>query len=233
MATAASRETRVWEDLRKQARKHEGELDVKLAAYGKLCSSFDGGRGRGSGSTADQIAKQKAREIEALLQLLADINHDMSGVIAGVADSRSHTLARHRDILQDLTQEFRRLDLQLDAARERATLLAGAESLPLLGVQIHGQSAAGQLLRERATIGTSTHYVDDMLAQAQSVSRSLLEQRRMFSSVQDKLRMIGERFPAINGLLSAIRRRKSKDTLVLSGIIASCVVLTFVYLFLW
>eukprot|EP00878_Enallax_costatus_P010277 GHUV01010727.1.p2 GENE.GHUV01010727.1~~GHUV01010727.1.p2 ORF type:complete len:113 (+),score=26.83 GHUV01010727.1:288-626(+) len=108
MATAASRETRVWEDLRKQARKHEGELDVKLAAYGKLCSSFDGGRGRGSGSTADQvtnkIAKQKAREIEALLQLLADINHDMSGVIAGVADSRSHTLARHRDILQDLTQ---------------------------------------------------------------------------------------------------------------------------------
>eukprot|EP00878_Enallax_costatus_P021295 GHUV01022541.1.p1 GENE.GHUV01022541.1~~GHUV01022541.1.p1 ORF type:complete len:216 (+),score=32.24 GHUV01022541.1:288-935(+) len=170
MATAASRETRVWEDLRKQARKHEGELDVKLAAYGKLCSSFDGGRGRGSGSTADQvtnkIAKQKAREIEALLQLLADINHDMSGVIAGVADSRSHTLARHRDILQDLTQEFRRLDLQLDAARERATLLAGAESLPLLGVQIHGQSAAGQLLRERATIGTSTHYVSTPRLQA-------------------------------------------------------------------
>eukprot|EP00878_Enallax_costatus_P005425 GHUV01005695.1.p2 GENE.GHUV01005695.1~~GHUV01005695.1.p2 ORF type:complete len:102 (+),score=10.34 GHUV01005695.1:288-593(+) len=58
MATAASRETRVWEDLRKQARKHEGELDVKLAAYGKLCSSFDGGRGRGSGSTADQVTNK-------------------------------------------------------------------------------------------------------------------------------------------------------------------------------
>lgn len=28
----------------------------------------------------------------------------MSGVIAGVGDARSHTLARHRDILTDLTQ---------------------------------------------------------------------------------------------------------------------------------
>lgn len=51
-----------------------------------------------------QLAKQKAAEIESLLQRLSDVNHDMSSVIAGAADSRSHTLARHRDILQDLTQ---------------------------------------------------------------------------------------------------------------------------------
>lgn len=49
-----------------------------------------------------------------------------------------------------------------------------------------------------------------MLAQAQSVSRGLLEQRRIFSSVQDKLVTVGERFPAISGLLNAIRRKKSK-----------------------
>lgn len=53
---------------------------------------------------AMQISRQKAAEIEAALQRLADINHDMSGVIAGAADSRSHTLARHKDILLDLTQ---------------------------------------------------------------------------------------------------------------------------------
>ena len=49
-----------------------------------------------------------------------------------------------------------------------------------------------------------------MLAQAQSVSRSLLEQRRIFSNVQDKLATVGERFPVINGLLNAVRRKKSK-----------------------
>lgn len=51
-----------------------------------------------------QLAKTKAADIESLLQQLSDINHDMGGVIAGAGDSRSHTLARHRDILTDLTQ---------------------------------------------------------------------------------------------------------------------------------
>ncbi len=51
-----------------------------------------------------QLAKTKAADIQSLLQQLSDINHDMSGVIAGAGDARSHTLARHRDILTDLTQ---------------------------------------------------------------------------------------------------------------------------------
>lgn len=40
-----------------QARRLEGELDVKLAAYGKLCSSFDGDGGHGAGPAAptDQV----------------------------------------------------------------------------------------------------------------------------------------------------------------------------------
>jgi len=53
---------------------------------------------------AVQLAKTKAADIESLLQQLSDINHEMSGVIAGAGDARSHTLARHRDILTDLTQ---------------------------------------------------------------------------------------------------------------------------------
>lgn len=55
-------------------------------------------------AAAPQLAKTKAADIESLLQQLSDINHDMSGVIAGAGDARSHTLARHRDILTDLTQ---------------------------------------------------------------------------------------------------------------------------------
>lgn len=55
-------------------------------------------------------------------------------------------------------QEFRRLDSQLGAARDRAELLACAgDSLPLLSIQV--QSGTGALLRERATLSTSTNYV--------------------------------------------------------------------------
>lgn len=57
-----------------------------------------------------------------------------------------------------MLQEFRRLDSQLGAARDRAELLAGAgDTLPLLSVQV--QSGTGALLRERATLSTSTNYV--------------------------------------------------------------------------
>eukprot|EP00877_Chromochloris_zofingiensis_P009739 jgi/Chrzof1/5018/Cz15g08210.t1 len=222
--------SRVWEDLRKEARKLEGELDVKLAAYAKLCSGFEGSSRSKENSTmaSDQLAQTKAAEIDGLLQRLSDVNDEMGSVIGGFSDARSHTLARHRDILQEFTQEFRRLDLSLGAARDRAELLGASETLPLLSVQIQGSS--GALLRERQTMQTSTNYVDDMLAQAQSVSKGLLEQRRIFDTVQDKLMSLGERFPVVNGLLNAIRRKKSKDTLILSGVIAACTVFTIIYL---
>jgi hypothetical protein len=58
-------------------------------------------------------------------------------------------------------QEFRRLDSQLGAARDRADLLAGsADTLPLLSVQV--QSGTGALLRERATLNSSTNYVSGL-----------------------------------------------------------------------
>ncbi len=40
---------------------------------------------------------------------------------------------------------------------------------------------------------------------------------------------VGSRFPVVNGLLNAIRRKKSKDTLVLSGVIAACILFTIIY----
>jgi len=146
--------------------------------------------------------------------------------------------------------------------------------------QVH--TASGALLRERTQLAASSGYVDDMLAQAQSVTRSLMEQRRVFDNVQvraqgclgcvlgerglfdsslllslsfflrfdprvlttlshtwhppnihtqDKLISVGERFPVVNGLMNAIRRKKSKDTLVLSAVIAGCTVFTIIYLF--
>lgn len=52
----------------------------------------------------------------------------------------------------------------------------------LVGAQVH--TASGALLRERNQLQASTGYVDDMLAQAQSVTKSLLEQRKVFDDVQ-------------------------------------------------
>lgn len=71
--------------------------------------------------------------------------------------------------------------------------------------------------------------MDDVLGQATAVQRSLAHQRGVVESVGDKLYNLGSRFPVVNGLLNAIRRRKSRDSLVLGSVIAGCCVFILVY----
>lgn len=230
--TASGTETRVWEDLRKEARKLEGELDAKLAAYGKLCTGYDSSyvSKRGEGGLAnDQLIETKATEIESLLGRLSDVNDGMSSALSGAVDSRSHTLARHRDILHEFMQEFRRLSSTLGAARDRAELMGTpAQGGPGYGgVQTQGQSAL--LLRERTGIANSNAALDDVLGQADAVRGNLLEQRRVVDGIGDKLYSLGAKFPVVNGLLNAIRRKKSKDSIVLGTVIAVCCLFTLIY----
>lgn len=102
---------------------------------------------------------------------------------------------------------------------------------PYARVSTQVQSSTGALLRERGSIANSTSMVDDILAQAATVSSNLMDQRRLFDSVGDKILQVGARFPVVNGLLNAIRRKKSKDTLVLAGVIAACTLFTLIYVF--
>ncbi len=59
-----------------------------------------------------------------------------------------------------------------------------------------------------------------MLSQAHNVTSSLLDQRRTFDNVGDKLAQVGDKFPVVAGLLNAIRRKKSR---VSAGAGAGCV----------
>jgi Golgi SNAP receptor complex protein 1 len=192
--------------------------------------------------------------VEQLLQRLADVNDELAAAAAmsgggggggssSSAAARQHVLARHRDVLAELRQEYRRAAEGVSAARERAELLSGGyqsragagggEGAPLLGGGPgsggHDTAAAALLLRERGTIAASTNMVDEMLAQAGAVSRGLADQRRAFESVGDRLTAMGERFPAVQGLLTAVRRKKSRDTVVLAGVIAACAAFTVIY----
>ncbi|XP_053131150.1 Golgi SNAP receptor complex member 1 isoform X3 [Hemicordylus capensis] len=131
-----------WEDLRKQARQLENELDLKLVSFSKLCTSYshsgshEGRRDRYSldttpllnGSSQDQMFETMAVEIEQLLGKLMGINDKMAEYTssAGVPSLNAalmHTLQRHRDILQDYTHEFHKTKANFLAVRERENLL--------------------------------------------------------------------------------------------------------------
>ncbi|XP_041278922.1 Golgi SNAP receptor complex member 1 isoform X2 [Onychostruthus taczanowskii] len=127
-----------WEDLRKQARQLENELDLKLVSFSKLCTSYSSSRdGRRdssdttpllNGSSQDRMFETMAVEIEQLLGKLTGINDKMAEYTnsAGVPSLNAalmHTLQRHRDILQDYTHEFHKTKANFLAIRERENLL--------------------------------------------------------------------------------------------------------------
>lgn len=52
--------------------------------------------------------------------------------------------------------------------------------------------------------------LDDVIGQAQAVSTNLGEQRRIFENIGSKLVNVSSKFPVVNGVMNAIRRKKNK-----------------------
>ena len=70
---------------------------------------------------------------------------------------------------------------------------------------------------------------DYVIGQAQATAAALVNQREIFQNVNRNLDAIGSRFPMVNNLLQAIRRKRSKDTMVLATVVAICTAFTLIY----
>lgn len=96
--------------------------------------------------------------------------------------------------------------------------------------------------------------MDDVISQAQATRAVLGSQRALFTDVQGKVKGLGDKFPMIQSLLGilqflssnfplifrfasdqvcaftgSIRRRRSRDTLILSAVIAACTLFLIIY----
>ncbi|KAG0577748.1 hypothetical protein KC19_5G178100 [Ceratodon purpureus] len=210
-----------WDDLRKQARKLESELDVKLASFRRVGTPKNG---QGDGSEA---------EIERLLQQLNEVNKQMQSWVSNAgSDVLSHTLARHRNILHELSQEFARIRVNAKASREHAELLQhfsrGDERNAFMDDGEFGLQQQS-LLREQATINRSTAQMDSVIGHASEAYNALRYQRSTFGDISSKINTIGSKLPSVNGVLTAIRRRKSRDTIIVGSVASLCTILILLY----
>ncbi|XP_039068214.1 Golgi SNAP receptor complex member 1-2-like isoform X1 [Hibiscus syriacus] len=226
-----------WEELRKEARKIEGDLDVKLSSYAKLGARFTPGGyvDTGSPPVGSSISwKSMEIEIQSLLEKLLDINDAMSRCAASSAPTTSVTqkLARHRDILHEFTQEFRRIKGNINSMKEHAELMSSVRDDISESMASGSMSPRMKLLRERAAIHGSIAHIDDVINQAQTTRAVLGSQRALFGDVQGKVKVLSDKFPVIRGLLGtscSIRRKRSRDTLILSAVIAACTLFLIIY----
>ena len=244
-----------WEELRKEARKLENEIDANLASLSKLAgvgtnnattSTSSGGGMSGSGgynqypNTATNkiegnfdVIASKEGEIEALLTRLSDVTRALASSIHSGAnassDTRTHTLARHRDVAKEFNHEFRRMKDYIEQEREHASLLQGRHrgSNGALGGGDESNSSAA--MRERNSILSSSIAVDDAIGVAQNTASALYEQRGIFNNTISALATAGSKFPVVNNLLVAIKRKKNKDAIVLSAVCAICSALVLIY----
>ncbi|KAK1630803.1 hypothetical protein QYE76_005118 [Lolium multiflorum] len=207
-----------WDALRKQARRLEAQLDDQMIAYRKLVSM------KSDGSENDIEA-----DIERSLKQLQQVNSQMqTWVSSGGSEVLSHTLTRHMEILQDLTQEFYRLRSSLRVKQQHASLLDLRDfDRAKFDVEEAGESEA--LLREQAAIGRNAGQVDTVISQAQATLGALMSQRSTFGGITTKISNVSSRIPTINHVLASIRRKKSMDTIILSLVASVCAFLMFIY----
>ncbi|XP_051963181.1 Golgi SNAP receptor complex member 1 [Xyrauchen texanus] len=238
-----------WEDLRKQARQLENELDLKLVSFSKLCTSYnssrDGRRGDSCdttpllcNSTQDRMFETMSVEIEQLLAKLTGVNDKMAEYTStpGVTSLNAalmHTLQRHRDILQDYTHEFHKTKLNFMAIREREDLLGSVRK----DIETY-KSGSGVnnrrtelFLKEHDHLRNSDRLIDDTISIAMATKENMTSQRGMLKSIQSRVNTLANRFPAINNLIQRVNLRKRRDSLILGAVIGICTILVLLYAF--
>ncbi|CAM4553425.1 unnamed protein product [Leuciscus chuanchicus] len=229
-----------WEDLRKQARQLENELDLKLVSFSKLCTSYsssrDGRRGDSSSdttpllcnSTQDRMFETMSVEIEQLLAKLTGVNDKMAEYTStpGVTSLNAalmHTLQRHRDILQDYTHEFHKTKSNFMAIREREDLLGSVRK------DIETYKSGSGVNNRRTELFLKEH--EHLRNIAMATKENMTSQRGWLKSIQSRVNTLANRFPAINNLIQRINLRKRRDSLILGGVIGICTILLLLYAF--
>ncbi|GLH01696.1 hypothetical protein R5R35_012662 [Gryllus longicercus] len=231
----------VLRDLRKQARQLENEIDIKLVSFSKLGTSHGNSSYKSESSdtvpllSGEHMFETMALEIEQLLSKLSNINEKMGEVSSGQAPTSSailHTMQRHKEILQDYNQEFRKTQANYRARREREDLLKSVRK------DIDNYKGSSGLnrrmdlyLKENEHIRNSDRLIDEQISIAVETRDHLVSQRLAFKRFQTKIHDISNRFPVLNSLIQRINFRKRRDSIILGLVISICTILILMYAF--
>ncbi|ORX49792.1 V-snare-domain-containing protein [Hesseltinella vesiculosa] len=225
-----------WDDLRRQARQIENELELKLSTLAKLGASTS----RQASPSSDNNKAGQELEIEQLLQnvsfckpaLLEETIAQMSQVLdrpsaTPTNPSMLHMLERHKNILYDYTKEFRKVKANMKAARDRMNLMTQVEDE--IRTYNAGDQTADYYLSERGRIEQSHRMTDMIIDQAYATRQDISNQGRSIQGFNHRLRGVIGQIPSINNLIHRINTRRKRDTLIMAGVISTCVILILMY----
>jgi len=235
--------------LRREATKLERHLEDRVAKYQQLAQRFttDSASGSNSGKSNNNSGNNTPRSSKFLSieEEESLLSNDISRTISAMSDlvnkrmapasertGRSqHTLLvkRYREILFDCSTDFQKTSAAVMRRREAMELFAGANTS---GTSGEGENPDMEhLLRERNAIGSSMRMTTNMINQAEEVARDLRFQGSSLTNVHGMVGRIAANVPGINHLVDAIKKKRGRDDMIVSGVIAFCILFILWYVF--
>ncbi|KAG6395616.1 hypothetical protein SASPL_141739 [Salvia splendens] len=179
-------------------------------------------------TTQERLAMAKLFNESGIDHLLKQLQQSSGG-----SEIFSHTLTRHQEILQDLTQVCNYLVISLFRNANCVYGLAlNCEEFKRLHSSHRAKKEHASVLEDFREFDRSRLDLEEgglVISQAQETLKSLVFQRSTFGGINSKLSNVGSRLPTVNNILSSIKKKKSMDTIILSLVASVCTFLILIY----
>ena len=214
--------------------RNSSSLYAAEAGMARHSAPSSGGK---SGEALTEEEAALAADINRTISSMTDLIERRMMPCAERTGRSQHTLLvkRYREILFDCSADFKKTSAAVARKREQAELFRGANTGGGGGNGGGGGSNGGRdegmehLLRERSAIGNSLRAADDVLGQAAEVQSELRTQGSSLRGAQGTMLAIAANVPGVNQLIDKIRKKRNKDDIILSGVIAFCILFTLWY----
>ncbi|PBK76638.1 v-SNARE protein [Armillaria solidipes] len=218
-----------YEQLHRQCRTLESLFDSKLTSYSQLVSALSRPNEDVEANGSSERWKDLELEVDDLLEKLEETNEKL-GALANEPDTVSQSMLRaiqrHRELYQDNVREVKRTKASVKQAMEQANLLSGVRN----DIDAYKSSAADSLLAERGRIDGSHRMTDDMIEQAYETRSEFARQRSSLAGINTRMINVINTMPGINNVVSMIKSRRRRDSIILGVVIGICIILVLSYL---
>ncbi|KAF7307214.1 Golgi SNAP receptor complex member 1 [Mycena indigotica] len=185
----------------------------------------------------DQLHRQ-CRTLENLFytkltsysQLLEETNEQLA-VLSNEPDTVSasmlRTIQHHGEIFRDNMRELKRTKASVKNALDHANLLSGVRN----DIEAYKSTAADSLLAERGRIDSSHSMTDTMIEQAYETRAEFGRQRGSLAGINTRMQGVLNTMPGINNLVSMIKSRRRRDSIIMGVVIGVCIIIILSYVF--
>jgi len=217
-----------YDQLHRQCRTLENLFDTKLTSYSQLVSNIPRGQDIEASGSSERW-KDLELELDDLSVKLEEINEQLGTLAKNpelMSASMLRAIQRHRELHQDSIRELKRTKTNAKHALDQANLLSGVRN----DIDAYKSSAADSLLAERGRIDSSHQMTDDILQQAYETRSEFSRQRTSLAGINNRMVQVIGTMPGINNLVSMIKSRRRRDSIIMGLVIGICCILLLSYL---